>query len=57
MIEYFELVAALENQISKEKPKDFVSKGLSMKRLFVWTCEPLQKLRLMSVLIDLCDGI
>jgi gamma-tubulin complex component 3 len=54
--EFFELIASLENHLSKEETTHFVTKGLSIKRLNVWITEPLQKLRFFAVLIDATEG-
>ncbi|KAG0254944.1 Gamma-tubulin complex component 3 [Actinomortierella ambigua] len=64
LTEYFRLIAVLESHIPKEAsstqrqntslpPKG----GLTLKRLIVWTQEFLQRLRLMSVLVDCCQDL
>ncbi|KAJ3015243.1 UNVERIFIED_CONTAM: Gamma-tubulin complex component 3, partial [Siphonaria sp. JEL0065] len=60
LIRHFELIAQLEDQFQKVDltgNDDYASKGLSLKRLLVWVNEPLQKLRLISVLLDLSAGL
>jgi gamma-tubulin complex component 3 len=68
MNDYYKLIAVLEAQISKSEGRDpaFLSdeldtslstKSLTLKRLIVWMRDSLQRLRLMSVLIDACQGI
>jgi gamma-tubulin complex component 3 len=68
MNDYYRLIAVLEAQISKSdgKEHDNVSddvntslstKSLTLKRLVVWMRDSLQRLRLMSVLIDVCQGM
>ncbi|KAJ3331503.1 hypothetical protein HDU76_003008 [Blyttiomyces sp. JEL0837] len=52
--ELFQLIAFLENQIDSDPNEDFVSKGLSLKRLNVWLQDPLHKFRLLVVLIEVC---
>ncbi|KAF9969800.1 Gamma-tubulin complex component 3 [Actinomortierella ambigua] len=63
LTEYFRLIAVLESHISKE-PSTTQGQhtppskgGLTLKRLVVWTQEFLQRLRLMSVLVDCCQGL
>ncbi|KAJ3043517.1 Gamma-tubulin complex component 3 [Rhizophlyctis rosea] len=57
LTDYYRLIAVLEAQIAREQQAgSFAAKGLSLKRLHVWTMEPLHRLRMMSVLIDLCAG-
>ncbi|KAH8556990.1 Spc98 family-domain-containing protein [Umbelopsis sp. PMI_123] len=66
MNDYYKLIAVLEAQISKSEGRDpaFLSdeldtslstKSLTLKRLIVWMRDSLQRLRLMSVLIDACQ--
>ncbi|RKO91941.1 gamma-tubulin complex component protein, partial [Blyttiomyces helicus] len=59
LTDYYRLIAVLEGQIRKgtegdQKEKEFASRGLSLKRVYVWTQEPLHRLRLMSTLVDIC---
>jgi len=67
MNDYYKLIAVLEAQISKSEGRDpsFLSdeldtslstNSLTLKRLVVWMRDSLQRLRLMSVLIDACQG-
>jgi gamma-tubulin complex component 3 len=67
MSDYYKLIAVLEAQISKSEGKNptFLSddsdtslstNSLTLKRLVVWMRDSLQRLRLMSVLIDACQG-
>lgn len=55
-MDYFRLIAVLEAHIAKDKDATNGSKGLSLKRLLVWTQDSLQRLRLMSVLVECCQG-
>ncbi|KAF9207903.1 Gamma-tubulin complex component 3 [Haplosporangium sp. Z 27] len=55
LVDYFRLIAILEAHIPKETATD-ASKGLSLKRLLVWTQDSIQRLRLMSVLVECCDA-
>ncbi|KAJ3010986.1 UNVERIFIED_CONTAM: Gamma-tubulin complex component 3 [Siphonaria sp. JEL0065] len=60
LVRHFELIAQLEDQFQKVHlidNDDYASKGLSLKRLLVWVNEPLQKFRLISVLVDLSVGL
>ncbi|KAG0233932.1 Gamma-tubulin complex component 3 [Actinomortierella wolfii] len=62
LTEYFRLIAVLESHISKEPSATKHSasstrSGLTLKRLIVWTQDFLQRLRLMSVLVDCCQGL
>ncbi|KAI1314677.1 Gamma-tubulin complex component 3 [Mortierella claussenii] len=56
LVDYFRLIAVLEAHIAKDTDKD-KSKGLSLKRLLVWTQESLQRLQLMSVLVESCHNL
>jgi gamma-tubulin complex component 3 len=59
LTEYYKLIAILEAQIEKQianklSPND--QQSLTLKRLMVWTLDSTQKLRLMSILVDVCQG-
>lgn len=54
-MDYFRLIAVLESHIAKDA-NTTGSKGLTLKRLLVWTQDSLQRLRLMSVLVECCQG-
>lgn len=59
LTEYYKLIAILEAQIEKQianksLPNDQLS--LTLKRLTVWTLDCYQKLKLMSILVDVCQG-
>ncbi|KAK3813111.1 MAG: Spc98 family-domain-containing protein [Benniella sp.] len=56
LTDYFRLVAVLEAHIAKDTDNDR-SNGLTLKRLLVWTQESMQRLRLMSVLVECCQGL
>ncbi|ORX79680.1 Spc97/Spc98, partial [Anaeromyces robustus] len=64
LTEYYKLITVLESQLitsgsSEEKNKNFVSNKLSLKRLLVWTQEPLQRIRFLETLVKLfkkCGG-
>ncbi|KAF9104577.1 Gamma-tubulin complex component 3 [Mortierella sp. AM989] len=56
LVDYFRLIAVLEAHIAKDTDTD-ASKGLTLKRLLVWTQDSLQRLRLMSVLVECCNDL
>jgi gamma-tubulin complex component 3 len=65
MNDYYKLIAVLEAQIGKAGGHENASEvvetsltatSLTLKRLMVWMRDSLQRLRLMSVLIDACQG-
>lgn len=55
MVEYYRLLAVLERQvdISGTDPEA----GLTLKRLTVWTMEPLLRMRFIAALVDHCKGL
>lgn len=57
LTEYYKLIAILEAQIEKQiKSPAITDQSLTLKRLVVWTLDCNKKLRLMSVLADVCQG-
>ncbi|CAG8494216.1 9687_t:CDS:10 [Diversispora eburnea] len=55
LTEYYRFIANLEATITKEVDnQQFLTNGISLKRLLVWTQDSLFKLRIMSVLVDCC---
>lgn len=55
LTEYYRFIAVLEATITKEVDnQQFLTSGISLKRLLVWTQDSLLKLRMMSVLVDCC---
>ncbi|KAG0282394.1 Gamma-tubulin complex component 3 [Linnemannia gamsii] len=56
LVDYFRLIAVLESHIAKDADTTG-SKGLTLKRLLVWTQDSLQRLRLMSVLVECCQDL
>ncbi|KAF9100965.1 Gamma-tubulin complex component 3 [Mortierella sp. GBA35] len=56
LVDYFRLIAVLESHIAKDADATG-SKGLTLKRLLVWTQDSLQRLRLMSVLVECCQDL
>jgi gamma-tubulin complex component 3 len=53
--EYYKLLALLEHQLDPIDPgyvvKEFSAKGLTLKKLLVWTNTPMQKLRVLYSLL------
>jgi gamma-tubulin complex component 3 len=61
LTEYYKLIAILEAQIEKQIANNKSSpeedqKSLTLKRLIIWTLDCTQKLQLMSILVDVCQG-
>lgn len=58
MHDYYRLVAILESHLSGGKTGGGSSfQKLSLKRLWVWTHAPLQRLRIIGVLMDVCRDV
>ncbi|TPX62944.1 hypothetical protein PhCBS80983_g00195 [Powellomyces hirtus] len=53
MSDYYRLIAILQGQISPSGENTTAS-PLTLKRLYVWTQDPLKRLRIMGVLVELC---
>ena len=62
LVEYYRAIATLENHLEtpnkaeEDSLHQFFAKGLSLKRLWIWIHPFLQKLRLLSVLTEVCNG-
>ncbi|CAO0790021.1 unnamed protein product [Mucor circinelloides] len=57
LTEYYKLIAILEAQVEKQMINNQVTnQSLTLKKLMMWTLDCNQKLRLMSVLVDVCQG-
>jgi gamma-tubulin complex component 3 len=54
LVDFYRLIAMLENELFsiENRPDSFTAIGLSLKRLFVWVLEPLERLRLIHLLMD-----
>lgn len=50
MHDYYRLIAILESHTAK-------GETLSLKRLLIWTASPLARLRIVSVLMDVCKDV
>jgi hypothetical protein len=55
--EYYRLLAILESQLDKSDQQGFTSQQLSLKRLFVWTAEPMIKMRMLLSLLETCKNL
>jgi gamma-tubulin complex component 3 len=55
LVGYYKFISILEAQIEKQMSST-AANGLSLKKMFLWTLETQQKLKLMSVLVDACQG-
>ncbi|KAI7906548.1 Spc98 family-domain-containing protein [Cokeromyces recurvatus] len=58
LTEYYKLIAILEAQIEKQianKQLPLTDQSLTLKRLAVWTEDYKQKLKLMGILVDVCE--
>ncbi|CAO3696701.1 unnamed protein product [Rhizopus microsporus] len=59
LTDYYRLIAILEAQVEKQlldKHTNLTEQSLTLKRLLVWMEESNNKLRLMSTLLDACEG-
>ncbi|KAI9105921.1 tubulin, gamma complex associated protein 3 [Phlyctochytrium arcticum] len=58
LTDYYRLIAVLQSHCSADtnEKEGTTAPQLTLKRLLVWTMDPLQRLRIMSVLVDLCAG-
>ncbi|KAJ1547272.1 Gamma-tubulin complex component 3 [Nowakowskiella sp. JEL0078] len=65
LTDFYRLITVLESHIGSEikskvnesNENAFSAKGLSLKRLVVWTFEPLQRMRMMAVIVEVCRGL
>lgn len=59
LTDYYRLIAILEAQVEKQlldKHTGLTEQSLTLKRLLVWMEESNNKLRLMSTILDACEG-
>ncbi|KAH3813588.1 hypothetical protein DPMN_142049 [Dreissena polymorpha] len=59
LTEYYRLIAVLESQLQEELDQgiDMVSQGsVTLRRLVVWTFDPLIRLKTLAALVDVCKG-
>jgi gamma-tubulin complex component 3 len=59
LVDFYRLIAMLQNNLfsNNSEPERFSVIGLSLKRLYVWVLEPLQRLRLVHILLDTCKEL
>jgi len=55
--DYYRLIAVLESQLSKPLEDSSSSGAMTMRRLFVWVQEPLERMKLMAIIVDTCKGL
>ncbi|KAL4219924.1 Gamma-tubulin complex component 3 [Mactra antiquata] len=58
LTEYYRLIAVLESQLQEDIDQGIgmnVS-GISLRRLLVWTFDPLDRLKKLAALVDICKG-
>ena len=58
IIEYYRLIAVLEAQLNQENSETLIaSDQLTLRRLVVWTHDPLLRMKALTTLVDQCKGI
>jgi gamma-tubulin complex component 3 len=57
LTEYYRLVAVLEAQLSADQVISDSTNRLTIRRLIVWTREPLEKLKTLAILVDGCKSL
>ena len=57
LTEYYRLIAVLEAQLQQEEDQGvcIASNSLTLRRLAVWMCEPLVRLKTLAALVDICQ--
>lgn len=57
--EYYRLLTVFETQFQQEEEHGISSGfgGLTLRRLMVWTVEPLARLKILAALVDICKGL
>ncbi|KAL8625039.1 hypothetical protein ACOMHN_012048 [Nucella lapillus] len=57
LTEYYRLIAVLEAQLQQDQDQGISEgDGLTLKRLVVWTFDPLLRLKTLAALVDACKG-
>lgn len=58
LTEYFRLIAVLESQLQEELDQGIglSTSGVTLRRLVVWTFDPLIRLKSLAALVDVCKG-
>jgi len=54
--DYYRLIAVLESQLANPL-EDSSSDSMTLRRLFVWVQEPLDRMKLMAIIVDTCKGM
>lgn len=58
LTDYFRLIAVLESQLSQDAEDGSAGQsGFTLRRLFVWISEPMERMRLMAQLTDAAKGL
>lgn len=59
LTEYYRLLTVFEAQFQQEEEHGIGSGsvGLTLRRLVVWTVEPLTRLKILAALVDICKGL
>jgi len=55
--DYYRLIAVLESQLSNPLEDKSSSDTMTLRRLFVWVQEPLDRMKLMAIIVDTCKGM
>eukprot|EP00111_Clytia_hemisphaerica_P012572 TCONS_00036953-protein len=56
LTEYYRLVAVLEGQDNQEDGNMASGSGLTLRRLMIWTYDPLLRMKALATLVDVCKG-
>lgn len=54
LLEYFRLISVLEGQLGTDA---YDADGVTLRRLVVWTQEPLQRMRMLAIIVDQCKPV
>ncbi len=50
LLSYYKLIASLESQITEKS-------SVTLRQLMVWTLEPMERLKMMAIIVDSCKGV
>ena len=56
LTEYYRLVAVLEGQENQRESTVAPGSGLTLRRLMIWTYDPLLRMKALATLVDVCKG-
>ena len=56
LTEYYRLVAVLEGQENQHESTVAPGSGLTLRRLMIWTYDPLLRMKALATLVDVCKG-